>query len=78
MNINRNNLLEESIDKLNKVNLNKEVKIVFTGEEGLDAGGLFREWFNICFKALESDQLKLLLVSDGNEFSYNINPLLKH
>ena len=78
MHIKRNDLLKDSIAKIEKVNLLKEVKIQFEGEEGLDAGGLFREWFNICFKSLESDELKLLLVSDSNEFSYNINPLLKH
>ena len=78
MDINRNDLLKESIEKIDKVNLFKEVKINFKGEEGLDAGGLFREWFNICFKALEGDQMKLLIVSDSNEFSYNINPMLKH
>ena len=76
--INRNDLLKESIKKIEKVNLYKEIKINFIGEEGLDAGGLFREWFTICFKALEGDQLKLFLPSDSNEFSYNINPLLKH
>ena len=78
MHIKRNNLLKESMEKIEKVNLYKEVKIAFDGEDGLDAGGLFREWFNICFKSLESDELKLLIVSDSNEFSYNINPLLKH
>ena len=78
MEINRNDLLKESIEKIDKVNLYKELKINFPGEEGLDAGGLFREWFTICFKALEGEQLKLLIVSDSNEFSYNINPLLKH
>ena len=78
MEINRNNILKESIEKIEKVNLYKELKIVFPGEEGLDAGGLFREWFNICFKALEGDHLKLLIASDSNEFSYNINPMLKH
>ena len=78
MDINRNDLLKESIAKIDKVNLYKEVKINFQGEEGLDAGGLLREWFNICFKVLEGDQMKLLIVSDSNEFSYNINPMLKH
>ena len=78
MHIKRNNLLKDSMEKIEKVNLLKEVKIQFEGEEGLDAGGLFREWFNICFKSLESDELKLLIVSESNEFSYNINPLLKH
>ena len=77
MYIKRNDLLKDSIEKIEKVLL-KEVKIQFEGEEGLDDGGLFREWFNKCFKSLESDELKLLIVSDSNEFSYNINPLLKH
>ena len=78
MEIKRDNLLKESIDKIEKINLYKELKIVFYGEGGLDAGGLSREWFNICFKALEGDHLKLLIVSNSNEFSYIINPLLKH
>ena len=78
MEINRNDLLKESIDKIDKVNLFKELKIIFQGEEGLDAGGLFREWFTICFKALESDKMKLFIISDSNDFSYNINPMLKH
>ena len=78
MEINRNDLLKESIDKIDKVNLFKELKIIFQGEEGLDAGGLFREWFTICFKALESDKMKLFLISDSIDFSYNINPMLKH
>jgi hypothetical protein len=78
MDISRNDLLKQSIEKIDKVNLFKEIKINFPGEEGLDAGGLFREWFNICFKSLEGDQMKLLIVSDSNEFSYNINPMLKH
>ena len=76
MEISRNDLLKDSMEKIEKVNLQKELKITFKGEEGLDAGGLFREWLNICFKALESDELKLFLVSDSNEFSYNINPML--
>ena len=75
MEIKRDDLLKESIEK---INLYKELKINFYGEEGLDAGGLSREWFNICFKTLEGDHLRLLIVSDSNEFSYNINPLLKH
>ena len=69
--INRNDLLKESIDIIDKVNLFKELKIIFQGEQGEDAGGLLREWFTICFKALESDQLKLFIVSESNEFSYN-------
>ena len=40
MEIKRDDLLKESIEK---INLYKELKINFYGEEGLDAGGLSRE-----------------------------------
>ena len=36
-------LFNESIEKMEKINLYKELKINFYGEEGLDAGGLSRE-----------------------------------
>ena len=76
--INRNKLLNDSIEKIDKVDLFKELKINFEGELCYDAGGIFREWFTTIFKALESDKLKLFVVSDSNDFSYIINPFLKH
>ena len=76
--VNRNDLLNDSIEKIEKVDLFKELKINFTGELCYDAGGIYREWFTTIFKSLESDKLKLFMVSESNDFSYIINPFLKH
>ena len=76
--VQRNNILNSSIEKIEKVDLFKELKINFAGELCYDAGGIFREWFTILFKTLESDKLKLFIVSESNDFSYIINPFLKH
>ena len=76
--VNRNNILNSSMEKIDNVDLFKELKINFAGELCYDAGGIFREWFTILFKSLESDKLKLFIVSESNDFSYIINPFLKH
>ena len=78
MEINRNNLLIDSMEKIEKVDLFKELKINFKGELCYDAGGIFREWFSTIFKSLENDKFKLFVISDSNDFSYIINPFLKH
>ena len=64
--------------KITKVDLHKELKIYFIGEVSYDAGGIIREWFTTIFQTLESEKLKLFLVSDTNEFSYIVNPFLSH
>ena len=43
----RKNCLEESLEKIEFVDLWRELKITFTGEIASDAGGLLREWFSI-------------------------------
>ena len=78
LNLNRNNMLSESMEQINKVNLHKEIKINFIGEVSYDAGGMLREWFTTNFQTLEVEKLKLFVVSEANEFSYIINPFLSH
>ena len=78
LDLNRNNLLIESMNQIKKVDLHKELKINFIGEVSYDAGGIMREWFTMIFQTLESEKLKLFIVSDTNEFSYIINPFLSH
>ena len=78
LDLNRNNLLIESMNQIKKVDLHKELKINFIGEVSYDAGGIMREWFTTIFQTLESEKLKLFIVSDTNEFSYIINPFLSH
>ena len=78
LNLTRNNLLKESMSQIKTINLKKELKINFKGEVSYDAGGIMREFFTTIFQTLESDKLKLFIVSDSNEFSYIINPFLSH
>ena len=75
--LNRENILEESINQTKEINIYKEWKINFVGETNLDAGGIMREWFTTLFKKLEGDNLKLFVKSDNDDFSYIINPFLK-
>ena len=78
LNLTRNNLLKESMSQIKDINLKKELKINFKGEVSYDAGGIMREFFTTVFQTLESDKLKLFIISDSNEFSYIINPFLSH
>ena len=66
------------MSQIKDINLKKELKINFKGEVSYDAGGIMREFFTTVFQTLESDKLKLFIISDSNEFSYIINPFLSH
>ena len=70
--ISRENVLENSMVQLEIINLFKEVKIIFTGEESSDAGGLIREWLTILFKELMDPKTGLFERSDTDEVSYII------
>lgn len=57
INVNRYNLISDSLSQLKSVDIFKELKINFLGEISQDAGGIIREWLNILVKELESDKL---------------------
>ena len=71
--ISRENVLENSMVQLEILNLFKEIKIIFTGEESSDAGGLIREWLTILFKELLDQKTGLFERSDTDEVSYIIS-----
>ena len=71
--ISRENVLENSIVQLEILNLFKEIKIIFTGEESNDAGGLIREWLTILFKEILDPKTGLFERSDTDEVSFIIN-----
>ena len=71
--ISRENVLENSIVQLEILNLFKEIKIIFTGEESSDAGGLIREWLTILFKEILDPKTGLFERSDTDEISFIIN-----
>ena len=75
--INRENALKESMEKINRVNLLKEVKIDFIGEVSYDAGGILREWFMVLIQELESKEMNLFQRSDCDEICYVPHNTLK-
>jgi hypothetical protein len=55
--LNRDQVLPQSIKQIYSVDLYKELKIDFKGEVSYDAGGIIREWFTVLIRALESKEL---------------------
>lgn len=53
--ISRENLIKDSMSKLNTVDIYKELKINFKGETNYDAGGIIREWLTILSKELSKE-----------------------
>ena len=74
--INRDKVLEESMEQFNTINLFKELKIIFIGEESHDAGGLIREWLTILFQKILEKDTGLFQRSDTDEIGYIIKPNL--
>ena len=73
ININRENIIDMSIDQFKLINLYKELKINFIGEVNQDAGGLIREWFTVLFKELQSEKINLFEKADTQNYSLKIS-----
>ena len=54
--------------KFQKSNLVKKFKIVFTGEEGIDSGGLTKDWYLGLSRALGVEKLKIFKASSAGGF----------
>ena len=78
LNINREKVLEDSLEQFSKINPFKELKIIFLGEESHDAGGLIREWLTILFNKILEEETGLFERSDTEEIGYivkkNLDP----
>ena len=70
--INRDKLIESSIEELSKVNLYREIKVKFKGEEEGDAGGMMREWLTSLFKEFPKPENKLFVKADTSDFSIKV------
>jgi E3 ubiquitin-protein ligase NEDD4 len=70
--INRDKLIESSIEELSKVNLYREIKVKFKGEEEGDAGGIMREWLTSLFKEIQKPENKLFTKADTTDFSLKV------
>ncbi len=75
--ISRENVLENSLIQIEIFNIYKEIKIIFTGEESSDAGGLIREWLTILFQQIMDEKTGLFERSDTDEISYLIKKNIK-
>jgi E3 ubiquitin-protein ligase HUWE1 len=74
--INRDKVLEDSMEQFKSINLFKELKIIFVGEESHDAGGLIREWLTILFQKILDSNTGMFQRSDTDEVGYIIKPNL--
>ena len=77
LNINREKVLENSMEQFELINPFKELKIIFIGEESQDAGGLIREWLTILFSTVLDEKAGLFERSDTGEIGYIIKKNIK-
>jgi len=75
--VRRSHLFQDSVALLNmttqKCRHREHLQIKFAGEDGLDAGGVFREWYSILCKELFSEKLGLFRPTHAENLSYWIN-----
>ncbi|KAG0367373.1 putative E3 ubiquitin-protein ligase [Gamsiella multidivaricata] len=73
--VHRNNLIEESLTQLsrNEMDLDKSLRIEFVGEDGVDAGGLRKEWFLLLVRQLFDPQYGMFVYDDQSSHCW-FNP----
>lgn len=77
INVSRNTLFEDSfhqIMRLQSPELRKRLYIIFRGEEGLDYGGVAREWFFMLSHEVLNPMYCLFEYANKNNYSLQINP----
>ncbi|KFD49498.1 hypothetical protein M513_09609 [Trichuris suis] len=75
--VSRQNLFEDSFNevmKKNSVDLRRRLYIQFRGEEGLDYGGVAREWFFLLSHEVLNPMYCLFEYAGRNKYSLQINP----
>lgn len=70
--INRDKIIESSMDELSKANIYREIKVKFKGEEDGDAGGMIREWLTLLFQEFQKSENKLFTKADTSDFSLKV------
>jgi hypothetical protein len=77
LSIRRAHLLQDSVDavmSLGRDDMRKRWRVKFLGEEGLDAGGLARDWFEQVSQQIFDPDRGLWLSSAQNQMCMTINP----
>ncbi|TKR96458.1 hypothetical protein L596_010472 [Steinernema carpocapsae] len=75
--VSRNNLFEDSFQEImrkNAVDLRRRLYIQFKGEEGLDYGGVAREWFFLLSHEVLNPMYCLFMYAGTSNYSLQINP----
>uniref|UniRef100_A0A915B110 E3 ubiquitin-protein ligase n=1 Tax=Parascaris univalens TaxID=6257 RepID=A0A915B110_PARUN len=75
--VSRNNLFEDSFQEIMRktaVDLRRRLYIQFRGEEGLDYGGVAREWFFLLSHEVLNPMYCLFMYAGTNNYSLQINP----
>ena len=70
--INRDKIIESSMEELSKANIYREIKVKFKGEEDGDAGGMIREWLTLLFQEFQKIENKLFTKADTSDFSLKV------
>lgn len=69
--INRNYIVHDSISQMKNVSIEKfrfqELVIDFEGEQGIDAGGITREWLNLVVNNIINPEFGLFIFSSGSD-----------
>lgn len=79
MEIRRDAVLQDTVaimSQVYKTDIHKWMRIMFTNEPGIDAGGLVREWLGLVVEELFAPQAGLFVSSSGGTLGggYHINP----
>lgn len=75
--VSRSNLFEDSFQEImrkNAVDLRRRLYVQFRGEEGLDYGGVAREWFFLLSHEALNPMYCLFMYAGANNYSLQINP----
>jgi len=78
LNLKRTELFENSFRDMMRANterLKLRLQVIFQGEDGLDYGGLTREWFQLISKEITNPNYALFTVSQIDDYTFRINPL---
>lgn len=60
--------------KMRAKELKKRLMVKFRGEEGLDYGGVAREWLHLLSREMLNPQYGLFQYSSGSHYTLQINP----
>lgn len=73
--VSRENLIEDSLRQLaqNELDLKKSLRIEFIGEDGVDAGGLRKEWFLLLVRSLFDPQYGMFTFDEDSNLCW-FNP----